>query len=46
MMRKVEAGVLWYASICNTFDWLRYIPPMALKLAMAVSGQGLKRQTH
>ena len=29
-MGRVEVGLLWYALLYNTFDWLRYILPMAI----------------
>jgi hypothetical protein len=42
MMGEVVVGALLYTSLCNTFGWLRYILPMALKLAIVRCGQGLK----
>jgi len=44
MVGRVEAGVLRYASLCDAFGWLRYVVPMALKLAIVGSGQGLKEK--
>jgi len=46
MMGRVETGFLWYDLLCNTFDWPRYVLPVAPKLAIVGSGQGLKREIH